>query len=251
MALAKQLDNRPQEALVACEKAVSICQMRLDRLYKEQEAMKASQVDTNGKLDQEERKGVSEEDTKMEESDRNGSGQEISKPIEVEKNASSEESLEKISEADEKETSKFAKLDAEIKEIEESLVDLREKVEELKQMASAPSLFEALKAENPEAATMMSEAVGAVFQKINRAEGTSSMAEKSASFPGSSSAEGEPVTHLGIVGRGIKRAALIPITEDTLLPPDVQRTKRTAQDSLNGSVSAEPQIGSGEASLNS
>ncbi|KAL2628890.1 hypothetical protein R1flu_013576 [Riccia fluitans] len=159
MALAKQFDNRPQEALVFCEKAVTICQMRLDRLYKEQETLKASQEDTIGKLDEGEKKSASE-DSKMEE-----------KLVDGEKKATSEETLEEVSEAEDKETSKYAKVDAEIKEIEESLVDLKEKVEELKQMASAPSLFEALKAENPEAATMMSEAVGAVFKKITRVEG--------------------------------------------------------------------------------
>ncbi|BFI32090.1 protein MpNASP [Marchantia polymorpha subsp. ruderalis] len=223
MALAKQFDNRPQEALEACVKAVSICELRCQRLYKEQELLKAEQGGSNGKMD------------------------------DGEKMISSEEAVENVGETvvgeDLKvavEDLKFAKVDAEIKEIEESLVDLREKVEELKQMVLAPSLLEALKAENPEAATMMSEAVSAVFKRISRVEGTSSMGETVAAFPGSSSSE--PVTHLGIVGRGIKRATPIPIVEEKLLPPDVQPAKRSAEDILTGGGSGETQIGFGGAS---
>lgn len=60
---------------------------------------------------------------------------------------------------------------------------------------------------------------------------------------GSSSSAEPPVTNLGVMGRGVKRATLTPISDDQT-SSDVQPSKkRTTEDVLKGGSSGETQIG--------
>ncbi|CAM6089810.1 unnamed protein product [Calypogeia fissa] len=209
ISLAKQMDQKPQEALDFCKRAISVCERRIERLNRELNAGK--------------------------EPDRTpGKGVEVTGECALQTVSDAEEVAQVT---DSKVSSAQGKLKAEVKELEELLVDLRERVEEFQQMAAAPSLLDAaLKASNPEAAAMMKEVYSSTLGITTLGNGGSDTSQV-----GSSSTA--PVTNLGVVGRGVKRATLTPIVDEqsSEIPPK----KRTTEDVLKGGSSGETQNGFG------
>lgn len=116
IALAHQLDLKPKEALGYCNNAVSICEARVQRLKQELAEAKIQQVRLPGPL--EAAFGEEGKQLKLLEDERREAGQDNS-----EDNINGDETRH-----DKDHKVAVAALDAEIKEIEESLVDLKEKV---------------------------------------------------------------------------------------------------------------------------
>lgn len=124
--------------------------------------------------------------------------------------------------------------------------------QELKEMASAPSLVEALQAANPEAAA-------SVKQLFSLAAGGQASGSGSSSSPAAAdgtqvsngfdqpsltnfSSSTAVVTDLGVVGRGVKRAEPVAVAGGSALPSK----KRSFDMLMNGSGNGETQVGFGE-----
>lgn len=238
IAIAHQLDLKPKEALSYCSNAVAVCEARVQRLKQELANAQAEAPGSSG--------AATSAEGKQPEPETNGRMKEVQK----EDNGKDHEGNEEMEEKSGRES-----VVTEIKDIEELLVDLRDKEQELKEMAAAPSLVEALQAANPEAAAN-------VKQLFSLAAGSQ------ASGPGSSSsgaaADGikvsngfdQPsltnftsstavVTDLGVVGRGVKRAEPVAVTGGSALPSK----KRSFDMLMNGSGNGESQVGFGDASV--
>ncbi|CAK9879667.1 unnamed protein product [Sphagnum jensenii] len=240
--LAHQLDLKPKEALGYCNNAVAICEARVQRLKEELAGAKNQQT-------QAELQGVPEASEKA------GS-------LSVLKDESTTEGPEGNSElsapadevlpAKEDQEDIVVALEAEIKDIEESLLDLREKADELKEMATAPSLVEALQAANPEAVASLKQIVAAVSQASGSSNGGANAPSSSDAFDAPSlggASSSAVVTHLGVVGRGVKRAAPIAVSSDEVSRTTAtQPKKRSLDDMMIGSGFGETQIGFGERS---
>ncbi|CAM6036677.1 unnamed protein product [Sphagnum compactum] len=145
---------------------------------------------------------------------------------------------------------KMVALDVEIKEIEESLVDLREKADELKEMATAPSLVEALQAANPEAVASLKQIMAVVSQASGSSNGGVDAPSTSATFDKPSlgrASSSTAVTHLGNMGRGVKRAVPVLVSTDEISRAAApQPKKRSLDDMMMGSGFGETQIGFGD-----
>ncbi|XP_002963501.2 protein HGV2 [Selaginella moellendorffii] len=102
--------------------------------------------------------------------------------------------------------------DEEIKEMELLLVDLKEKVDELHQMAAAPPLLEVLEAENPVVAETVKQTFMAVADMASN--GSKAPMETTTTTMTTPSTSKDAVINLGVVGRGIKRATPVLITDN-------------------------------------
>ncbi|CAK9275979.1 unnamed protein product [Sphagnum jensenii] len=240
--LAHQLDLKPKEALGYCNNAVAICEARVQRLKEELAGAKSQQTraELQGVPEASEKAGslsVLKDESTTEGPEGNS---ELSAPA------------DEVLPAKEDQEDIVVALEAEIKDIEESLLDLREKADELKEMATAPSLVEALQAANPEAVASLKQIVAAVSQASGSSNGggnapSSSDAFDAPSLGGASSSA--VVTHLGVVGRGVKRAAPIAVSSDEVSRTTAtQPKKRSLDDMMIGSGFGETQIGFGERS---
>jgi hypothetical protein len=105
-------------------------------------------------------------------------------------------------------------------------------------MANAPSLsaLDQLKSSNPVAAALMAQAYSRTLGIPLPETGGFGTTQA-----GSSSAVEPPVTNLGVIGRGVKRATPIPIVDEQ--SSDVKPKKRTTEDLFGGGSSGETQIG--------
>ncbi|CAM6100155.1 unnamed protein product [Calypogeia fissa] len=243
ISLAKQMDQKPQEALDFCKRAISVCERRIERLNrelkKEPDRTPGKGVEVTGECALQ-TVSDAEEVAQVNDSELSSAAELKEVGEAVQKLVSSEDVVKVI--GDDAAQGKDLKLSveteskAEVKELAELLVDLRERVEELQQMAAAPSLLDALKASNPEAAAMMKEVYSSTLGITTLGNGGSDTSQV-----GSSSTA--PVTNLGVVGRGVKRATLTPIVDEqsSEIPPK----KRTAEDVLKGGSSGETQNGFG------
>ncbi|KAH8956514.1 hypothetical protein BDL97_07G042500 [Sphagnum fallax] len=240
--LAHQLDLKPKEALGYCNNAVAICEARVQRLKEELAGAKSqqTQAELQGAPEASEKAGslsVLKDESTTEGPEGNS---ELSVPA------------DEILPAKEDQEDIVVALEAEIKDIEESLLDLREKADELKEMATAPSLVEALQAANPEAVASLKQIVAAVSQASGSSNGGANAPSSSDAFDAPSlggASSSAVVTHLGVVGRGVKRAAPIAVSSDEVSRTTAtQPKKRSLDDMMIGSGFGETQIGFGERS---
>lgn len=137
-------------------------------------------------------------------------------------------------------------------------------------MASAPSLMEALQAANPEAVASMKQLVSAVTGVTAKEGGSSNQSvgdtRHSSGFNPSSSVDATPivqsgfdaptlvgksssvtatVTHLGVMGRGVKRAEPMLVTGNGGKTGEPQAKKRTLENLVRGSSLGVTQVGFG------
>lgn len=142
------------------------------------------------------------------------------------------------------------KQEDEIKEIEQLLEDLKEKVVELRDMVSGPSLLESLKETNPSAVNSIKQVFNVTAQLASQegisgsgsGSGSGSHAEPSNGFDTPSVASSAaPVTHLGVVGRGVKRATPIPMSNGQ----ESTTKKRSLDDMMTRGGAGDTQIGFG------
>lgn len=122
-------------------------------------------------------------------------------------------------------------------------------------MASAPSLVEALQAANPEAVATMKQlvslAAGAPSGSSNGAFDAPSTSDAfdAPSLTGASGSTPTSITHLGVMGRGVKRAAPMAVSGESgtsTAPGLPQPKKRSLDDMMMGSGLGDTQIGFGE-----
>ncbi|KAI5058326.1 hypothetical protein GOP47_0026496 [Adiantum capillus-veneris] len=215
LALALQLGYKPKEALRYCQQAVSVCEARLKRLKNEVATAKGL-VDSKGKA-----------------------------PIcDSSPKASLSEGVPMLS-SDASLDNPCLKQENEIKEIEELLCELREKVVELENMASGPSLLESLKESNPavvESITQVFQVTAQMAGQGGGSSGSSSHAEPSPGFDApTNSTSMAPVTHLGVVGRGIKRATPVAVSNGQ----EATVKKRSLDDMMTRDGAGDTQIGFG------
>ncbi|CAK9882777.1 unnamed protein product [Sphagnum jensenii] len=240
IALAHQLDLKPKEALGYCNHAVAICEARVQRLKEELAEAKSN-------LAQAVLPGVLEAGDKA---------KSLKALIDERTSEGPEENSEMFATADkallakEDQEDLVVALDVEIKEIEESLVDLREKADELKEMATAPSLVEALQAANPEAVASLKQIMAVVSQASGSSNGGVDAPSTSATFDEPSLggvSSSTAVTHLGIMGRGVKRAVPVLVSTDKISRAAApQPKKRSLDDMMMGSGFGETQVGFGD-----
>ncbi|KAJ7556783.1 hypothetical protein O6H91_05G098000 [Diphasiastrum complanatum] len=217
LALAQELGGKLQEAIENCLKAASVCKARLQRLKTEEDSLNTNKL---------------QEEKEQSEQGHGANDNDIA--------ANSEEHAQKVT-----------RVAQEIKEIEQLLVDLREKVDDLREMESAPRLLEALQHSSP-ALEFVKQALfaAAAAKSIDgkaKVDGPSQTEPISNGFGEalhtSSSSNGN-VTHLGVVGRGVKRTAPIAIsTGSDPRAPEVQVPKRSFEQLIQGNGSGETQIG--------
>ncbi|KAG0621756.1 hypothetical protein M758_3G045600 [Ceratodon purpureus] len=248
IAIAHQLDLKPKEALKYCSCAVAVCEARVQRLKHELAKTQGEGVDPLGSP------GTASEG-KQPEPETNGR----MKGIEQET-----DDLVKDDEAkdDMEEKSGPESMATEIKDIEDLLVDLKDKEEELKEMASAPSLVEALQAANPEAAASVKQLFA--LAAGSQASGSGGTSSSSAVADGVKTSNGfdQPslanfssstavVTDLGVVGRGIKRAEPVAVAAggSTSREGALPSKKRSFDMLMNGTGNGETQVGFGESSV--
>ncbi len=121
--------------------------------------------------------------------------------------------------------------------------------DELKEMATAPSLVEALQAANPEAVASLKQIVAAVSQASGSSNGGANAPSSSDAFDAPSlggASSSAVVTHLGVVGRGVKRAAPIAVSSDEVSRTTAtQPKKRSLDDMMIGSGFGETQVANG------
>jgi hypothetical protein len=112
-------------------------------------------------------------------------------------------------------------------------------------MASGPSLLDSLKETNPEAVNSIKQVFSATAQFASLPGQNSSGTETTHNGFESSTSSSAPVTHLGVVGRGVKRAAPICVTSAVCEENGVENPpkKRTLDDMLTKGASGETQIG--------
>eukprot|EP00250_Pteridium_aquilinum_P009063 c18417_g1_i1 orf=206-1804(-) len=219
LSLAQQLGYKPKEALRYCQQAVSVCEARLRRLRNEV-AIAKGLVDTKGKAP------ICDDARK----DTQSSGEllpQLNSDISVAA-----------------QSSPCQKQEDEIKEIEQLLEDLRDKVVELQEMASGPSLLESLKETNPGAVNSIKQVFNVTAQLASQegSSGSTSCAELSGGFDAPSGlASTAPVTHLGVVGRGVKRATPVPV----LNGQEATTKKRSLDDMMTRGGAGDTQIGFG------
>ncbi|KAH6558778.1 hypothetical protein KP509_1Z046300 [Ceratopteris richardii] len=215
LSLALQLGYKPKEALKYCQRAVSVCEARIKRLHDEVAASKRQ-------VQLKEKAPVCEklpEATPPEESP--------------------------AMNADVCQENSCQKQENEIKEIEELLGDLREKVGELQMMASGPSLLESLKETNPAAVESISQVFKVTAQMRGQGGDVASSSEQDSSHgfdAPTNLASTAPVTHLGVVGRGVKRATPVPISNGS---ETSTVKKRSLDDMMTGGGAGDTQIGFG------
>ena len=117
-------------------------------------------------------------------------------------------------------------------------------------MVSGPSLLDSLKETNPGAVDSIKQVFSATAQFASLPGQSSSQNETTHNgfdLPsGSNTSSSAPVTHLGVVGRGVKRAAPICVSNATCTNGEENAPKKRALDDLltNG-ASGETQIGFG------
>ncbi|MCO5547483.1 hypothetical protein L7F22_000933 [Adiantum nelumboides] len=214
LSLALQLGYKPKEALRYCQQAVSVCEARLNRLKNEVATAKGL-VDSKGKA-----------------------------PIcDSTAEATNSEEVPTLN-SDVSEGTSCQKQEDEIKEIQELLRELREKVVELQNMASGPSLLESLKETNPAAVESITQVFKATAQMAGRggSSGSSSHAEPSTGFDAPTNlASTAPVTDLGVVGRGVKRATLVPVSNGQ----EITSKRRSLDDMMTRGGAGNTQIGFG------
>lgn len=210
LCLAQQLGYKPKEALKYCQQAVSVCEARLKRLRNEV-AVARGTADPKGK-------SAMYSDTHKE-----------SLPL-----AREDQPSLQLNASVATENTSCKKQEDEIKEIEQLLEDLRDKVVELEGMASGPSLLDSLKETNPGALNSIKQVFSVTAQLASQETngGNTSHAEPSnGGFDATSmSASAAPVTHLGVVGRGVKRATPVCIT--SLANGQESTTKRRSLDDM-------------------
>eukprot|EP00249_Psilotum_nudum_P008917 c21592_g1_i1 orf=89-1633(+) len=226
LCLAQQLCYKPKDALKYCQKAVSVCEARLRRLKNEVPILNQTQ-EGKGKsvlLDN----AIDETENAMEQ-----------KPL-IAKEGTTTPQGNLLTTCKEEE---------EIKEIEMLLEDLRDKVVELEQMATGPSILEAFKMANPAAVNTIKEVLSASTQIGSADAQTKNISQagnSSSSFdaPSCQSVPNALVTNLGVVGRGIKRAAPVPVAS-VANGNESQSKRRTLDDMMTGGGSGQTQIGFG------
>nr|XP_024382994.1 uncharacterized protein LOC112285889 isoform X2 [Physcomitrium patens]PNR49665.1 hypothetical protein PHYPA_011561 [Physcomitrium patens] len=203
IAIAKQLDLKPKEALTYCSNAVAVCESRLLRLQHELANLQTEGVDAPGSSG-----APFSLDNKQPEPPINRTMEEIHHSSDDVVQNDQANPVEEKSGAESKAT--------EIEDIKELLVDLKHKERELKEMAAAPSLVEQLQAANPEAAASMTQLFSIVAESQASGSGGSPFSAvadgmvtsngfdqpKLTNFTSSTAV----VTDLGVVGRGIERA---------------------------------------------
>lgn len=117
-------------------------------------------------------------------------------------------------------------------------------VAELQDMASGPSLLESLKESNPGAVNSIKQVFNVTAQLASQegSSGSGSHAEPCGGFDAPSVASSTaPVTHLGIVGRGVKRATPVPISNGQ----ESTTKKRSLDDMMTRGGAGDTQIGFG------
>lgn len=122
--------------------------------------------------------------------------------------------------------------------------------DELKEMATAPSLVEALQAANPEAVASLKQIMAVVSQASGSSNGGVDAPSTSATFDEPSLggvSSSTAVTHLGIMGRGVKRAVPVLVSTDEISRAAApQPKKRSLDDMMMGSGFGETQVGFGD-----
>lgn len=227
LSLAQQLGYKPKDALRYCQQAISVCEARLQRLRNEVAVVKGTS-DLKGK-------SILHSATTGETPQ---STDERQNPL-----------LSNTSEAAQ-ETSCLEQ-EEEIKEIEQLLDELRDKLIELEEMAAAPSLLESLKATNPGAVSSIQQVFSAASSMVSQATSTggSTLAESSSSFDAPSMpASSAPVTHLGVVGRGVKRATPLCVSSSANGHESTSK-KRTLDEMMTRGGVGETQIGFGSSAV--
>lgn len=216
LGLAQQLGYKPKEALRYCQQAVSVCEARLRRLRNEV-AIAKGLVNPKGK-------SPICEDIPMD------TGLAGTSPSPANSDISVVPSL---------------KQEGEIKEIEQLLDDLKEKVVELQDMASGPSLLDSLKESNPGVVNSINQVFNVTTQIVSSQGGSSGsglVAEPaSGGFDAPSiTSTTVSVTHLGIVGRGVKRATPVPVSNGL---ESTTTKKRSLDDMMTRGGAGDTQIG--------
>ncbi|XP_024364543.1 uncharacterized protein [Physcomitrium patens] len=241
IAIAKQLDLKPKEALIYCSNAVAVCEARVQRLKHEINNVHTEGVDALGTSE-----AASVVDVEHSEPQTNGSMK-----------ATEHDNDEVINPPTEEKSAAESKVN-EIKDIEDLLVDLKDKEQELKEMASAPTLVEQLQAANPEAAASMKQ----LFSLAAGSQASDSGGSSSSTADGIKTSNGfdQPtlanftsstavVTDLGVVGRGIKRAEPVAVVPAGIVNSSQPSKKRSFDMLMNETGNGETQIGFGNGAV--